>query len=167
MDAIPRAAGERVGRYELVARLGSGAAGDVWEALLHGMQGFRKPVALKLLSAGPDRDADRQAVLHEARLGAMLQHPNLVSTYELGHHAGGGWFLVMELVRGPTLSALVKQLGALPLRAVLEAGTQACAALAHLHRAGLVHRDVKPQNLLVDPAGLVKLGDLGVARAVG
>ncbi|MCB9688052.1 MAG: tetratricopeptide repeat protein [Alphaproteobacteria bacterium] len=161
MEAI--AAGERLGRYETIRRLGRGASGEVWEAVLHGPYGFRRSVALKILSdAGTRKDAT-----HEARLGAALSHPNVVATHDFGEEQGRSW-LAMELVQGVSVADLVRR-GPLGAPAIVDIGLQACAALAHVHAAGpdgagLVHRDVKPSNLLVDRNGLVKLADLGVAR---
>lgn len=155
--------GARVGRYELVRLLGVGGAGQVWEATLLGPRGFRRPVALKLLRvAGSDED---EALQHEARVGAMLHHPNVVAVHELGE-ADGAWFVAMELVRGPTVSELLGR-GPLSAADVLEIGVQACAGLAHIHRAGLVHRDLKLRNLLLDESGLVKIADLGIAALAG
>ncbi|MCA9491036.1 MAG: tetratricopeptide repeat protein [Myxococcales bacterium] len=159
MEAL--AAGARLGRYETIRRLGRGASGEVWEAVLHGPHGFRRSVALKILSdAGTRKEAT-----HEARLGATLSHPNVVATHDFGEHDGLSW-LAMELVQGVSVADLVRQ-GPLGAPAIVDIGLQACAALAHVHGpdgSGLVHRDVKPSNLLVDRNGLVKLADLGVAR---
>ncbi len=167
MSAPPR----RIGRYELVAELGRGGAGQVWEALLIGPRGFRKPVALKVLHAHVDQDSPQyQSLIHEARLGALLSHPNVVSIYELAQTDDGQLFVAMELVHGPTVLDLIRDRPLDPA-SVLDVGMQSAEALQHVHalkvdgtRSGLVHRDVKPSNLLVDTSGLVKLTDLGVAR---
>ncbi|MCB9695382.1 MAG: protein kinase [Alphaproteobacteria bacterium] len=165
----PLAVGDHVGRYELLRRLGAGGMGEVWEAVLHGPEGFRRTVALKLLVPLEDEPQNWQALVHEARLGAMLSHPNVVATHDLGR-AGDRWYLAMELVRGPSLSA-VRRVAPLPPLALVQAALQVCAGLDHIHGlvvdgrpAGLLHRDIKPANLLVDPNGLVKIADLGIAR---
>lgn len=139
--------------------------------MLHGPRGFQKPVALKLLRAGLVDPERAESLVHEARLGAQLQHPNVVGTLELGceePEAGGAptWYVAMELVRGTSVAALFRSAPPAP-GAALEVGVQTCAALAHIHKAGLVHRDVKPQNLLVDENGLVRLADLGSAVLAG
>ena len=166
-------AGQQLGRYVLVRCLGRGAEGEVWEAVLHGPQGFRKPVALKLLRSGPSQDrAGEEGLVAEARLGALLQHPNVVGTYELGE-ADGKWFVAMELVRGASLWQLAAG-GALPGNVLPEIGVQVCAGLAHVHGAriagrqvGLLHRDIKPGNLLLDSTGFVKVADLGIWGLAG
>lgn len=144
---------EQLGRYEVVRLLGEGGAGSVYEAVLHGPAGFRKPVALKVL-----HDA-RLDLAREACLGGLLRHPNLVEVYELGR-VDELWYCAMELVTGGTLASY----GTLPPSAVVDVGLQVCAGLAHAHASiGLVHQDLKPQNLLVQD-GTVLVGDLGIAR---
>ena len=163
----------RLGRYELVHRLGAGGGGEVWEAVLHGPAGFRRRVALKLLREGSATPEAREALLQEARLGALVAHPHVVSTLELGEHEGQ-WYLVMDLVRGCTASALRRR-GPLPPGALLDIGVQVCDGLAHIHGLtdqdgwplGLVHRDIKPGNLMIDTARQVRIVDLGIARLQG
>jgi len=164
---------DRIGRYILLSRLGTGSAGEVWAALLEGPVGFRKRVALKLVAATA-RDA--LALRREARLGALLRHPNLVDVYELGRADDGRVFLAMELVPGPSLGELLKRHGALEGPTLRDVGMQLARGLGYVHRLpldekgeriGLVHRDVKPTNVLLDPAGVVKLADLGIARLTG
>lgn len=142
--------------------LGRGASAQVWEAVLVGPHGFEKPVALKILEEASPTGVE--LFLREARIGARLAHPNLVGTFDLGT-AEGRWYLAMELVRGPTAHDLAGS-GPLEPRAVLEIGIQVAAALGAVHAAGLVHRDVKPSNVLVEARGLVRLADLGIARLV-
>jgi predicted ATPase/Tfp pilus assembly protein PilF len=155
--------GDRLGRYTLGRVLGRGSSGEVWEATLHGPDGFEQPLALKLLYGAPQRPQR----IGEARVATQLHHPNVVSTTDIGEHEGR-WYVAMELVRGASLAELLAQ-GPLPASAVLDVGIQACAGLGHVHAlqldgrpAGLVHRDVKLSNLLLDRTGLVKLADLGI-----
>ena len=163
-----RLPGEVLGRYTLLHRLGRGGVGEVWASELRGLRGFRKPVALKLLRperVGPELEA---ALVREAHLGALIQHPNVVGVYELDH-AGEVWFMAMELVRGCSAAALARGAPMHPFAAV-ELVLQACAGLEHVHHlqldgrpARVVHRDIKPGNLLIDTFGRVKVADLGLA----
>jgi tetratricopeptide (TPR) repeat protein/tRNA A-37 threonylcarbamoyl transferase component Bud32 len=162
-----RRSGDRFGPYELVHPLGRGGMGEVWEAVLHGPAGFRKRVAVKLLRHDRLADPRIQAeLLREARLGALLAHPNIVGTLGLAHH-DDTWVVALELVVGATAWEVLRKVGPLPPRAVLEIGVQLAQGLAHAHDHGLVHRDVKPANVLLDRSGLVRLADLGISLAVG
>jgi eukaryotic-like serine/threonine-protein kinase len=148
-------------RFRVAERIGSGGMGVVYRAFDERLQ---REVALKEIIAA---DADR--VLREAQAAARLNHPGIVSLYELGRH-GNRALLVSELVPGSTLSEL-RAVGALSDRDVAELGTDLCDALSHAHSRGVVHRDLKPQNVIVrddEIAGRrAKLMDFGVARIAG
>jgi serine/threonine-protein kinase len=123
-----------------------------------------REIALKRLAENLSRDDELRARFQrEARLAAKLTHPNVVRIYDVGVDDEGRPFIAMEYVDGETLAELVMRRGPLPPREVAELGIQACRALAAAHEAGLVHRDVKPQNLLLRTDGVLKLGDFGVA----
>jgi serine/threonine-protein kinase len=123
-----------------------------------------RPVALKRLAENLARDEDlRRRFLREARLAARLAHPNVVRVFDLGEDDDGRPFIAMEYVEGETLADLAARRGPLPPAEAAALGVQACAGLAAAHAAGLVHRDVKPQNLLLGKDGVLKLGDFGVA----
>ncbi len=124
--------GVRLGRYELRHRLGKGGHGEVWAALLHGPMGFRRPVALKVLPAVAAASADREGLMQEARLGALVSHPNVVSTLELGEQ-DGRWFMAMDLVAGLTADQLRRK-GPLPAAALVDLGVQTCHGLAYIHQ---------------------------------
>jgi serine/threonine protein kinase len=146
------------GRYRIERELGHGGMATVH--LAHDEE-LDRPVALKLLPehlAGDD--AFRARFLREARLAGRLSHPNVVRVYDAGD-ADGRPFIVMEYVPGTSLA----EVGRLAPRRVVELGVQACAGLQHAHDAGLVHRDVKPANLLVREDGVLKVADFGIARA--
>ncbi len=160
------------GRYRLLDVLGQGGMARVYLAELHGPAGFRKKVAVKILVPMPAVGGveSRELFLREARLGGLLRHPNIVDVYELGEE-GDSPYIAMELVEGPTLLELVRQHRIVPPRATLELALQLCGGLAHAHgllvegrRAGLVHRDLKPGNVLLSPQGLAKIADFGIAR---
>jgi len=124
---------------------------------------LERPVALKRLAENLARDEDLQRrFLREARLAARLAHPNVVRVFDVGEDDGRP-FIAMEYVEGETLAELVAQRAPLPAAEAARLGTQMCAGLAAAHAAGLVHRDVKPQNLLLRTDGVLKLGDFGIA----
>jgi serine/threonine-protein kinase len=125
-----------------------------------------RPVAIKLLAEHLlGDDAVRTRFLREAKLAARLSHPNIVRVYDAGEDHESRPFIVMEYVEGKTLAEVLGERGRLPEGEALELAVQACAGLEHAHAAGLVHRDVKPQNLLLTRGGAVKLSDFGIARA--
>lgn len=156
MSALTRVAG----RYELVRPLGHGAMATV--DLANDVE-LDRPVALKRLAENLARDEDLQRrFLREARLAARLAHPNVVRVFDVGEDDGRP-FIAMEYVEGETLAELVAQRAPLPAAEAARLGTQMCAGLAAAHAAGLVHRDVKPQNLLLSTDGVLKLGDFGIA----
>jgi len=147
-------------RYELVRPLGHGAMATV--ELTRDVE-LDRPVALKRLAENFARDEElRRRFLREARLAARLSHPNVVRVFDVGED-GGRPFIAMEYVEGGTLADLVARRGARPAPEVAKLGLQMCAGLAAAHAAGLVHRDVKPQNLLLGSDGVLKLGDFGIA----
>jgi tetratricopeptide (TPR) repeat protein len=161
----------QIARYRLRERLGSGGAGEVWSGLMEGPAGFRKQVAVKLVEPGK---AEEEVLRREARLGALMRHGNLVDVYQLGRADDGRWFLAMELVPGPTLREVLRTTGALPGPALRDIAVQLCRGLAYAHQlridsdqVGLVHRDIKASNVLLDPSGMVKLSDFGIARLQG
>jgi eukaryotic-like serine/threonine-protein kinase len=157
MSTVTRVAG----RYELVRPLGHGAMATV--DLAHDVE-LARLVALKRLAENLARDEElRRRFLREARLAARLAHLNVVRVFDVGQDDGRP-FIAMEYVEGETLADLVARRGPLPAAEVASLGTQACAGLAAAHAAGLVHRDVKPQNLLLGAHGVLKLGDFGIAH---
>jgi serine/threonine protein kinase len=125
-----------------------------------------RPVVLKVLAEHLAHDASfRDRFQREARLAARLVHPNIVQIYDVGEDARGP-YIVMEYVEGETLAAELERRGRLPADEVVAIGTQLCAALEAAHAAHLVHRDIKPQNVLRGRDGKVKLADFGIARSL-
>src|SRR6266508_2100505 len=155
------------GRYCLVHRLASGGMGQVWRAE---DKVLGRQVAVKLLRselAGDQAFLDRFRV--EARRAAALSHPGIASVFDYGEieEPDPTAFLVMELVEGAPLSAVLARRRRLDPERVLDVVAQAALALEAAHRAGVVHRDVKPSNLVIRPDGVVKVTDFGIARAIG
>src|SRR5205823_1986720 len=149
------------GRYALDRPLGRGGMASVY--LGHDGQ-LERRVAVKLLAPGVARDHDlRRRFARESRLAARLSHPNVVAVYDAGEEDGRP-YIVMEYVEGETVADVLRRRGSLPPEEAVEIAAQVCAGLAHAHAHGLVHRDVKPQNLLVARDGRVKIADFGVAR---
>jgi serine/threonine protein kinase len=146
-------------RYRVIRRLGSGGAATV---LLCEDQRLGRLVAVKRLHTGSPEDMARR--LHrEARLGASLNHPNLVSVFDTETY-DEGVLIVMEYVDGETLGDALRR-GPMPMRRALDVIRSIGAALDHAHAHGVVHRDVKPGNVLLGPDGAVKLADLGIGIA--
>jgi serine/threonine protein kinase len=152
------------GRYEVEKTLGGGGMAVVYLAR-DGELG--RPVAVKVLADNLAGDAElRERFVREGRLAARLSHPNVVRVYDAGEQDGRP-FIVMECVEGESLAETVRREGRLDPDRVAELGVQACAGLEHAHRAGLVHRDVKPANLLLTGDGTLKVADFGIAHAAG
>ncbi|MEV6022833.1 protein kinase [Streptomyces sp. NPDC052036] len=148
------------GRYELNTTVGRGAMGEVWRAY---DQMLGRPVAVKvLLAQNSDPTADSRFRL-EAQTAGRLHHPHVVGVLDFGEH-DGRLFLVMEFVDGDSLSRVLADDGPLPAERVARIAAQAAAGLAVAHQQGIVHRDIKPGNLLLDADGTVKIGDFGIAR---
>ena len=157
--------GDTVDRYTLEAVLGEGGMGSVYRA--HDER-LDRHVALKVVRA-PEKDEDEAArregtarLVREARAAAKLTHPNAVGIYDVGE-VGGTAFIAMELVSGKTLRALMSE-GDQPLSSRIRWLADVARALSAAHRAGIVHRDVKPENVMVRPDGMVKVLDFGIAR---
>src|SRR5215472_4008577 len=152
--------GRTFGRYHLIAPLGAGGMGEVY--LAHDTR-LDRDVAIKLLPAGRLASAEaRTRLLREADILSKLNHPNIATLFDLDSEDGID-FVVMELVTGETLSAQASR-GPLDEREVLRIGTQIAAALAEAHERGVIHRDLKPGNVMVTSKGQVKLLDFGLAR---
>ena len=152
------------GRYRIVGRLGKGGMGEVYRAddLKIGQQ-----VALKFLPAEVDRDPARLTQLHtEVRMARQVSHPNVCRVYDIDEE-DGHTFLSMEYVDGEDLASLLKRIGRFPEERALEIAGQLCAGLSAAHQRGVVHRDFKPANVMIDGAGHVRITDFGLAGLSG
>ncbi len=153
-----------LGRYRLDRALGSGGMAIVY--LAHDRE-LDRVVAVKRLADNLSHDRSfRDRFLREAQLAAPLSHPNVVRVYDFGHDPDGRPFIVMEYVEGGSLAEALARDGALSPARVVAVARDCCAGLAYAHAAGLVHRDLKPQNLLLELDGRVKIADFGIARAL-
>ncbi|HEX6315272.1 MAG TPA: serine/threonine-protein kinase, partial [Gemmatimonadaceae bacterium] len=151
--------GTRLGPYEIVSSLGAGGMGEVYRA---NDSRLGRTVAIKVLSEDLAAAADLKIRFErEARIISSLNHPHICTLYDIGHQDGTD-FLVMEYLEGETLAARLTR-GPLPLDQALRCATEVAAALDRAHRAGLVHRDLKPGNIMLTPAG-AKLLDFGLAK---
>jgi serine/threonine protein kinase len=150
-----------LGNYVLLEKIGAGGMGQVFKARHRRMD---RLVAIKLLSAETTANPDSIARFErEVRAAARLSHPNIVAAHD-ADCANGIHFLAMELVEGSDLAALVRQQGPLAVETAIDSIVQAARGLEAAHARGIVHRDIKPGNLLVDAAGTVKILDMGLAR---
>ena len=151
-----------IGRYEIRRLLGTGGMGQVY--LAHDPV-LDREVALKLIGSEIDDDKARNRLVEEARAAGRLRHPNIVTIFDAGEHAGAP-YIAMEHVGGETLRGLIRRRAPLSLAHRLELIEGACAGLAHAHRANVVHFDVKPDNLMLDVGGVLKVLDFGIARVL-
>jgi eukaryotic-like serine/threonine-protein kinase len=150
------------GRYEVKEILGAGGMGVVYRAFDRELQ---EPVAIKTLK--PEAMAGDAVALErfkqEIRLARKIAHRNVVRTYDLGEQ-NGMYYLTMEYVEGTSLKQLIISRGKLPVEVTLTVGKQLCRALEVAHAEGVIHRDIKPQNIVVEPNGFLKVMDFGIAR---
>ncbi|HWO59442.1 MAG TPA: serine/threonine-protein kinase [Umezawaea sp.] len=156
------------GRYRLGTRIGSGAMGVVWQA--HD-QRLHRIVAVKQLLLQPglaaaDTDEAKRRAMREGRIAARLQHPHAIAVYDVAEDDGQPW-LVMEYLPSKSLSTVLSERGTLSPRDVASIGEQVASALTAAHNAGIVHRDIKPGNILLGDEGVVKITDFGISRATG
>jgi serine/threonine-protein kinase len=157
--------GERVGNCWIVAKLGEGGFGAVYRAI---DETENRPVAVKLVK--PERAAHEEAVkkfLRGAIAAAQVDHPNVVAIHRIGRDERFRLhYIVMEHLRGRTLQTVLEKRGPLPFREVLPWMLQAASGLHAAHEKSVIHRDVKPDNLMLAPEGTIKVTDLGLARMV-
>lgn len=152
------------GRYQVLRAIGRGGMGTVW---LCRDEVLGREVAVKQIGALPGESAtETKRAMREARSAAALNHPNAVAVYDVADHEGLPW-LVMEYVEGQTLADEISHDGRLSPQRVADIGAQLAGALARAHERGVVHRDIKPGNVLIDKGGRPKISDFGIARGHG
>ncbi len=150
-------------RYEIIRNIGEGGMANVYLAI---DTILNRKVAVKILRG--DLATDEKFVRkfqREASAASNLDHPNIVGIYDVGED-DGNYYIVMEYVEGRTLKSLIKRRGALTLPEVIDIMTQLTSGIAHAHEKGIIHRDIKPQNVLILDDGLVKIADFGIAQAL-
>ncbi|MDT7799557.1 MAG: eukaryotic-like serine/threonine-protein kinase [Actinomycetota bacterium] len=155
------------GRYRIVGRIGTGAMGAVWQA--HD-EILGRTVAIKQLLLQPhldEHDAEdaRQRTMREGRIAARLHHPNAISVFDVVTDDNGQPCLIMEYLNSTSLAAVLQERRTLPPVEVARIGAQVAAALREAHAVGIVHRDIKPGNILLGGNGTVKITDFGISRA--
>ena len=155
------APGVRLGRYEIRSQIGSGGMGEVylaWDSELD------RTVALKILATEIASDPERmRRFVQEAKSASALNHPNILIVHDVGR-SDSIPFMVTEHVEGGTLRARLRK-GRLPVAEALDVAIQIASALSEAHHAGIIHRDIKPDNVMVRSDGLVKVVDFGLAKA--
>ncbi|MEU1844159.1 serine/threonine-protein kinase [Micromonospora sediminicola] len=159
---------DRIGdRYELTYPIGRGGMGQVWAGYDERLD---RPVAVKFLRQMEVPEDEREVAVkrfrREARVTARLDHPGVPVVHDLGEH-GQDLYIVMQLVPGVVLADLIAEQEELPVGEVASIAAQICSVLAVAHDASLVHRDLKPQNVMITPSGVVKVLDFGVAALLG
>ena len=159
---MPLAVQEVANRYEIISLIGQGGMADVYKAkdiILN------RIVAIKILREKLSHDAMTLVRFQrEASAASRLSHPNVVDIYDVGE-SDGMHYIVMEFIRGRTLKQLIQQRGALSVSESIQIMTQLTSAIDHAHKHNIIHRDIKPQNVLVKDDGTVKITDFGIAIA--
>lgn len=155
---------QTIGRFRLIDVLGKGAQGKVYLAEDPHLQ---RNVAIKtvLIEDSDEREKQLKTLLDEARIVSKFQHPNIVTLYDAGEERGNP-YLVFEYVEGTTLSKLVKEQGTLPVVQAVQIAIEVLEGMGYAHQKGVVHRDIKPGNIIVDANGTARIMDFGIARAL-
>jgi len=155
--------GKKVREYTITAKIGEGGMGQVFRA----EDNLKRDVAIKLLHRDLTQDSQKlERFQSEAITLGKLNHPNIATLYTFFEHEGD-WYMVMEFVDGETFENLIKRQGAMSVRRALELLDQALQGLEHAHAKQVIHRDIKPGNLMLNSAGVVKITDFGIARMLG
>src|SRR5262249_48829905 len=151
---------KNIGRYQVLNPLD---AGGMVQVVLGRDRAIDRLVAIKLLKEGFDNAELRERFMREARSAGRLRHINIVTIFDVGEHDDQP-FIAMEYVEGETLHALIQRKAALSIGRKMQLMDELCAGLQYAHRAGIVHRDIKPKNVMLDADGVLKVLDSGIAR---
>lgn len=150
------------GRYQIISRIGAGGMGELYQAT-HTLLGATR--AIKIIHPQISGNTDAQdRFIREARTATKVQHPNVATLHDFAALPDGAHYMVWEYIDGENLAQHLRMRGTLPPREALAIAIQALNGLDAIHRAGIVHRDISPENLMIDAAGTVKIIDLGVAK---
>jgi serine/threonine protein kinase len=150
-------------RYELIEKIGEGGMSIVYKARCRILD---RIVAVKVLKEEfAQDDSFVQRFKTEALAAASLSHPNLVNIYDVGQQ-DECYYIVMEYVQGQTLKELIEREAPLPIEKAIDIAIMICDGLHHAHEKGIIHRDIKPQNVLITEFGIVKVADFGIAQAI-
>jgi len=157
IDTVP----EYISHYKILGRLGKGGMGDIYKAI---QDPLNRVVALKVLPPqfGRDEEFTKRFEI-EAKAISLLQHQNIVSIYEYGEEDGYRYF-AMQFVDGMDLSRYIAERKEMPVAEIIDFAKQICRGLRYAHNNNVVHRDIKPQNILIDKSNVVKLSDFGIAK---
>ena len=150
-------------RYEILEKIGNGGMATVYKAKCHVLNRY---VAIKVLR--DEFTTDEEFIKRfntEAQSAASLTHPNIVSIYDVGNE-GNLYYIVMELIQGKTLKEIIQEDGALPWKWSVNIAIQICSALDVAHKNNIIHRDIKPHNIIITEDGIAKVTDFGIAKAV-
>ena len=149
-------------RYEIIDKVGSGGMSDVYKALCHKLNRY---VAIKVLKQEFSEDKNFVSKFKiEAQSAAGLSHPNIVNVYDVGEDSGL-YYIVMELIEGITLKKYINKKGQLPVKEAVSICIQVAQGIEAAHNNHIIHRDIKPQNIIISKEGKVKVTDFGIARA--
>ena len=155
---------DKIGRYEISEELGKGAMGVVYRAV---DPNIGRPIALKTMRVdvhGADAEDMLKRFQNEARAAGLLNHPNIVTIYDAGEDQGV-FYIAMEYIPGKTLAQLLQEVHVVSAEQLVQIGTQICAGLDYAHSKKVIHRDIKPPNIMILPDGTVKIMDFGIAKA--